>query len=42
MSLLVAQIDLGLLMVALSLPLAGVLAHNLISALLLAVVFCLV
>ncbi len=42
LSLLVVQIYLGLLMVALSLPLAGALAHNLIGTLLLAVVFSLV
>lgn len=41
-SLLVVQIELGLLMVALSLPLSGALAHNLIGTLLLAVVFSLV
>lgn len=41
-SLLVIQSYLGLLLVALSLPLAGALAHNLIGALLLAVVFSLV
>jgi len=40
--LLVVQVELGLLMVALSLPLAGALAHNLIGTLLLAVVFSLV
>jgi len=40
-SLLVIQVELGLLMVALSLPLAGALAHNLIGVLLLAVVFSL-
>ena len=42
LSLLVVQVYLGLLLVALSLPLAGALAHNLIGTLLLAVVFSLV
>lgn len=42
LTLLVVQIELGLLMVALSLPLGGALAHNLIGTLLLAVVFSLV
>lgn len=41
-TLLVVQVELGLLMVALSLPLAGALAHNLIGVLLLAAVFSLV